>query len=310
MSQVFTVLGPISPESLGITAIHEHLQFGMPGWEHASQEYFNRAIAFEKIKNALLDFQRRGGQTIVDCTNWSMGRDIEFYQTLSRSTGVNIIACTGFREERVIPGNLVELSEDVDFIAGLFIRELTEGMVTGFMRKTPVRAGIIKVGNSEDRITALEESFYRAAARAAQQTGAAITTHGSAMALRQLELLVGEGLDASRIIVGHCDESPDIERDKEMARKGAYVAYDRAAYDSTRRDKRRVELVKAMVDAGFATQVLISCDAIGYGHLYPEPGRSFSYLLSGLVPLLRHAGLSEETVSTILAENPKRVLAF
>ncbi len=310
MPQVYTVLGPISPDSLGITAMHEHLLFGMPGWQYLDQQWSDHAVAFEKIKVALLEFKRLGGQTVVDCGGMATGRDLDFYQALSRTTGVNIVAGTGFREETVIPGRLIPESGDLNSIARPFIRELTEGMVTGLMRKTGIRAGIITAGNSDGRVTRGEENFYRAAARAARQTGAAVTTHGPTMALRQLEILTAEGLDPGRIIIGDCDGCPDTDRDREIARRGAYVAYSRAAYGSPEKDARSLQALKAMVEGGFTRQVLISCDSIGYGLRYPEPPRPLSYLLSALVPALRREGLDAATISTILVDNPKRVLAF
>ena len=33
MSKVNTVLGPVSPESLGVTLVHEHCAIGFSGWE-------------------------------------------------------------------------------------------------------------------------------------------------------------------------------------------------------------------------------------------------------------------------------------
>ena len=33
MKKINTVLGPIAPEDLGLTLIHEHITAGYPGWE-------------------------------------------------------------------------------------------------------------------------------------------------------------------------------------------------------------------------------------------------------------------------------------
>jgi hypothetical protein len=33
MNMVNTVLGPVKPEDLGITLMHEHILYGYPGWE-------------------------------------------------------------------------------------------------------------------------------------------------------------------------------------------------------------------------------------------------------------------------------------
>jgi len=86
------------------------------------------------------------------------------------------------------------------------------------MGTTTVKAGVIKVGNSGDRFTSLEEMTYRAAARASKRTGAAIVTHGTQFARRQAEILLEEGADPARVIISHLDAAYalDLTRDKEL----------------------------------------------------------------------------------------------
>ena len=314
MAQVQTVLGPISPEALGMTAMHEHIVYGMPGWEYAPEVNFDRSSAFEKIKKDLVDFKSLGGKTIVDCSGVANGRDIEFYQALSRVTGVNIVASTGFGAEPGIPGHFASTSystKAVDYVVEVFLQELSQGMIMGFMKKTNIRAGIICVGNRDNRITATEEKLYRAAARTAMRTGCPVLTQGAQMARKQVAMMTEEGLNSGRIIIGQCDRYPDIERDKEIAGKGAYVAYDSAAYDETPDPwRRRIESIKAMVDAGLQNHVVISVDAIGYALGFPQPKRTYSYLLGEFLDSLRRAGIEEKTINMFLVENPRNVLSF
>ena len=314
MAQVQTVLGPISPEELGITAMHEHVVYGMPGWEYAPEVNFDHASAFEKIKKDLLDFKSAGGKTIVDCSGVANGRDIEFYQALSRTTGVNIVASTGFGAEPGIPGHFASTSystKAVDYVVEVFLQELNQGMISGFMKKTNVRAGIICVGNRDNKITATEEKFFRAAARTAIRTSCAVMTQGPQMARKQIDLMTEEGLKPDRIVIGQCDRFPDIERDKDLAKKGAYIAYDSAAYDeSPEPGKQLIESIKAMVDAGLQKRVIISVDAIGHALGFPQPERTYSYLLGEFLNSLRHAGIEEKTINTFLVETPRNVLAF
>lgn len=314
MVQVNTILGSISPEELGITAMHEHIVYGMPGWEYAPEVNFDRSAAFEKIKKDLLDFKSSGGKTIVDCSGVANGRDVEFYQALSRVTGVNIVASTGFGAEPGIPGHFMSTSystKAADYIADVFVQELGQGMITGFMKKTSINAGIIHVGNQKNEITQTEEKFYHAAARAAIRTGCAVMTQGAQMARKQVAIMTEEGLAPDRIVIGQCDRYPDIERDMELARKGAYVAYDNAAYDeSPDTGKQRIKAIKAMVDAGLHNRIIISVDAIGHALGFPQPKRTYRYLLGGFLEELRQAGINEKTINTFLVENPRQVLAF
>lgn len=327
MAHIETVLGPIAPEELGLTAMHEHIQFGMPGWELDPWVEYDRAVEFEKIKNDLVGFREAGGRTLVDCSGMTTGRDVEFYQNLSRSSGVHIVACTGFWADPAIPPHMKETGQQphgvplkgVDFFTELFLSELTQGMIMSEMRRSKSKAGIIKVAidSFAEKPAPVEEIMFRAAARAAKHTGAAVTTHGITHARRQMEIFREEGLDPSRIIIGHCSAgyAIDLERDKEIARWGAYVGYDHIGYEPTTSnaryalpDERRVELVKAMVEAGFVERIIISCDTNGRSLSRPTPQHTYAYLLRSFVPRLRQAGITEEQIHTMLVENPRRIL--
>jgi len=313
---VKSILGAMHPDDIGVTSMHEHILWLSPGWQYSPEadQLFNRETVFEKIKNDLINYKSAGGQTIVDCSGIGLGRDIDFYAALSRATGVNIVPCTGFwAEKKILPYFALR---DIDYHVELYIRELTQGM-----ERTDIRAGVIKVGNSRHAITPVEEKTYRAAARASKKTGAAIITHGINHALKQLEILLSEGADPERIVISHCDAAYNLnfDRDKEIARKGAYVGYDHIGIDPkwspmpyAMPDQKRVELCKAFIDAGYAKQLVISCDTDGYAiHEDRETTENdFAHLLSGFVPMLKAAGISEETIHLLLVETPRRILPF
>lgn len=311
MAKVNTVLGPIHPEEMGITAMHEHIQWGPPGWEWDPQWWYSVPRIYEKIHNELLDFKSLGGRTFVDTSGIGFGRDLDFYVNLARNTGVHIVACTGFWPEGGILGYFHD--KDIDYFTELFVHELTVGV-----DRTNIKAGIIKVGTGP-YMTPLEEKTFRAAARAAARTGCAVTTHGVDTALRQLEVMMEEGLDPDRIIIGHLDDAHclDLERDKEIARRGAYVGYDHIGIEDTwsrsiyaMADARRVELAVAMLEAGYERNLIISCDTNGWSLGWPNPYHTVAHLVRYFVPKLRQAGISEETIHTLLVENPKRALPF
>jgi phosphotriesterase-related protein len=86
MAKVYTVLGPIDPNEVGVCDMHEHVLWNSPGWEFSPEafEHFDRPSVFEKIQADLLDYKSLGGQTIVDVSGIGMGRDVDFYADLSR----------------------------------------------------------------------------------------------------------------------------------------------------------------------------------------------------------------------------------
>lgn len=314
--RVMTVLGPIDPDQLGITSMHEHILWTTPGWQFAPEagEIFNSTKVYDKLYNDLIDYKAAGGQTIVDCSGIGLGRDVDFYATLSKATGVNIVACTGFWAERkILPYFALK---DIDYLTELFVRELTLGMAG-----TTIRAGVIKVGNSKHAITPVEERMYRAAGRASRKTGAAIITHGINFALKQLELLLSEGAAPEKIIISHCDAAYNLnfDRDIEIAKNGAYVGYDhiglepeisQAAYAMS--DEKRVELCKVFIDAGYAKNLVISCDLDGFTiHEGRDAyARRYSHLLKRFVPELLNAGISQGTIDSILVQTPRKILPF
>lgn len=316
MAQVNTVLGPIHPKQLGKTSLHEHILFSSPGWEFSpeAKQHFDPPRVFEILYKDLLDFKAAGGNTIVDVSGIGIGRDIEFYVCLSRYTGVHIVACTGFWAERKILPYFAE--RDIDYHTELFVRELTQGMGT-----TNVKAGVIKVGNSRDRLTPLEEMLYRAAARASKRTGAPIVTHGVQWARKQAEILLDEGADPSRVVISHLDAAYalDMERDKELGRKGFYLGYDHIGLEEwspmpyAMPDQRRVELVVEMTRAGFLKQIALANDTNGWsiGLVHRgTPKNTYAHLLRNFVPKLKKGGLTEDQIQTLLVENPRTVLAF
>ncbi len=318
MKKVNTVLGPIRPEEVGIANLHEHLVWANAGWQYSPEanKLFNYPEVFSKLHNVLKDYKNAGGNTIVDCSGISMGRDVNLYASLAQASGVNIVACTGFwAQENIVP---YFLSKDIDYLEALFIKELTQGMGT-----TGIKAGVIKVGNGKEGVKPFEEKTYRAAARASKATGAAIITHGINGAFRQVEILLEEKVDPERAVISHCCSGYNLnfERDKEFARQGFNVGYDLIGYEPewspmpyALSDARKVELCQAFIAAGCAHKLVLSCNAepmpVGWGEKGAAKMHGYAHLLTSFVPRLKAAGIAEATIQAILVEKPKELLPF
>lgn len=315
MAQVNTVLGPIHPAEVGVCSLHEHLLWSDPGWEFSPEatQHFDPPQVFAKVYHDLMEFKRAGGRTIVDCSGVGLGRDPELYAAWSRYSGVNVVCCTGFwAQDKILP---YFAERDLDYMVSFMVHELTVGMGT-----SSIRAGAIKVGNSREAMYPLEEQTYRAAARAQKQTGALIITHGVNFAERQVEVLLEEGADPSRVIISHLDAaySLDFERDLRIARQGFYLGYDHIGTDPdwspqayAMKDERRVELVVRMIEAGYVKQIVLANDtnawSIGLAHR-GTPLHTFSHLLTRFVPMLQAAGVTDQQLHTMLVETPRKLL--
>ena len=81
--------GPISPDELGVTLVHEHFAFGFPGW-HADETiapYDREAIESNSLK-ILNDIKAVGVKSIVDATPCDVGgRDAVMMKYLSGNPG-------------------------------------------------------------------------------------------------------------------------------------------------------------------------------------------------------------------------------
>jgi phosphotriesterase-related protein len=140
--QVQTVLGPVVPGALGVVDMHEHVRFGMPGWETDSGPLFEHDAMLAETVKRFGAFQAAGGATIVDVTGIGLGRDVAFYQEVARGANVQLVACTGFWAQRgILPR--YQHWYDIDAFVELFVRELTVGI-----GDSGVRAGVIKVATA------------------------------------------------------------------------------------------------------------------------------------------------------------------
>jgi phosphotriesterase-related protein len=75
-------------------------------------------------------------------------------------------------------------------------------------------------------------------------------------------------------------------------------------------DEQRARNVAELVAAGRVAQVALSMDICSNSQLHAHNGHGFDHLLTTFVPMLRAAGVAESDVTTMLVDNPRRILAF
>mgnify|MGYP003341885107 FL=1 len=165
-------------------------------------------------------------------------------------------------------------------------------------------------------VTAQEERVFRAAARAARRTGAAVTTHAaqSAVGLAQLAILEDEGLDPARVVIGHCDSWPRIEHWREIVRRGATVEADFLGMNFTPLERagepKVIDLIKTLLDEGFEKQITLSQDVCHDSQLLSYGGNGYTYLQTSFLPRLAAAGVDQATIDQITIANPARILTL
>ncbi|KQV06680.1 aryldialkylphosphatase [Leifsonia sp. Root112D2] len=315
---VHTVLGPVPADQLGVTSVHEALLSVVPGAEYAFDVEIDRAEIFEILARKLTDFRDHGGRTIVDSTGMFHGRDVRLYETLSRSTGVHIVASTGMGPEEMLGGYFLTPQTNpptpwpAEKFAELFTREITEGMVVPRIERRGA-AGLVAAAANHKGMTATEESLFRGAARTALHTGVALSIRYGNDVVHDLEIVLDESLPASRVVVGALDRTDAVAAGAphDIARRGAFIAVDHVGLnnnDAYLTDHKRAALVVELVDAGLGDRILLSSNAIGVAKGQPDYEVPYSFVLSTFVPLLTSQGLSDEDVRRILVDNPRTLL--
>lgn len=308
MSRVNTVLGPVAAEELGIVAVHEHIGYGMPGCELDTKWWKSPEQRYEETVPKLRAFHEYGGGTFVDATGICNGRDVDYYRSLSAKTGVHIVAATGFvGGDTALP---FFANASVEYLTRQFVHEITVGIAD-----SGARAGIIKVGVSRGfRMTELDKRIYRAAARAAVQTGVPIFTHLAVDSQPAIDIFNAEGLPLDRVLFGHIDDgvSQGKVADTAIAHMGGRLGFDTFGYDLElpdppfwgRRRTERLEHFLRFVQGGYVDNVLASADANCSPLGWPGvKGHTVNYIFEQLMPDLRDAGVDEATIRRIFVEN-------
>ena len=311
--EIQTVRGAIPPADLGFTLPHEHTKVSL--WHIQGRWDYWELIGEEpRILEELGAYTAAGGRALVDLTLDGIGRDLPRLAQISEATKLHIIGGSGWYRTAYYPPEARIDHRTTDDLADEIVREFTDG-VPG--PNGPVRPGIIgEIGTDKPWVTAQEERVFRAAARAAKRTGAAITTHAvqSDVGLAQLAILEDEGLDPARIVIGHCDSYPRIEHWREIVRRGATVEADFLGMSFTPLERagepKVIELLKQLIDEGFASQIMLSQDVCHDSQLLSYGGNGYTYLQKTFLPRLLAAGVDQQTIEQITVKNPARVLTL
>ena len=311
--EIQTVRGAIRPADLGFTLPHEHTKVTL--WEIQGRWDYWELIGDEpRILEELGAYAAAGGRSLVDLTLDGIGRDLPRLARISEATKLHIVGGAGWYRTAYYPPEARIDRRSTDDLADEIVREFDDG-VTG--PNGPVRPGIIgEIGTDKPWVTAQEERVFRAAARAARRTGAAVTTHAaqSAVGLAQLAILEDEGLDPARVVIGHCDSWPRIEHWHEIVRRGATVEADFLGMNFTPLERagepKVIDLIKTLLDEGFEKQITLSQDVCHDSQLFSYGGNGYTYLQTSFLPRLAAAGVDQATIDQITIANPARILTL
>lgn len=303
---VNTTNGALDSARLGLTLMHEHITFEMPGTLLDGSQNFDRARLVDLATSELAHLRNLGLGTLVDATPIEMGRDVDLLRELGLISGINIVASTGlYTRAHGLPAYFHSLSSER--IGEIYVTEITDGI-----GNSGVRAGVIKVATGED-IDELEVTAVKAAAIAQKQTGVPIITHsGGRSGDKQLRILTDSGADPSKIVIGHVDHKDSSARYLwRILQGGALLGFDRIGNEKLLLDWQRAGVIAGLVRAGFGSQIVLSTDStIGWKGSPPVgvPEKSLMpVLFETFLPKLHSLGVSEAEIDEMLVKTPARL---
>nr|WP_276939782.1 TatD family hydrolase [Helcococcus sueciensis] len=284
----------------GITLIHEHITIDLSRIKEIDDTNLNcKEETIEEFKK-LYDL---GVRNIIDVTACGMGRNVDYVNEVSEKSKINIIQSTGFYKEPFLP----------DFVYDYSIEELRDFMINEIengIDGTNTKAGVIgEIGTSKDSFEEMEKKVFEAAIKAHLDTGTIISTHTSlgTMAREQAELFKGRGVDPKKVIIGHQDLSEDLDQIKYLINEGFWVAFDTIGKNNYVPDKDKIEFLLDLQENNMIDSIVMSMDITRKSNMEYKGGIGYSYIFTKFVPMMKEAGITEESINKIFVENPKKI---
>ena len=318
ITPIETVTGPIDADELGVTLIHEHLvardEAVAQQWPHLYDEEDIYAQALASARAVM----GAGVRTIGEPTAMLLGRDIRFVERVARETGLQVVPCTGIYTYEHLPHYWISRSEDA--MADAFVHDIEQGI-----QGTSIKAAFLKCAADAPGVTPNIEKVHRACARACLRTGAPIMAHSrpaDQTGIRQLEVFEEEGVDLAKVQVAHTGDTDDLDYIERLLDKGVYIGMDRYGLNMFLPTDRRNATVLALLERGYAERMFIAQDYCATIDWFPpdaaeqlvsggmiEQDWSMTYVFEHVFPALREGGMTDDQLTTMLEDNPRRWLA-
>lgn len=300
--------------------MHEHVFVLSPELTDNYPEAWGEEAKREADAIARLnELSSRGVDTIVDLTVIGLGRYIPRIVRIAAATDINIVVATGIYTYNDIPLSFSlrgpgTLLDGPEIMTEMFVRDITDGIAD-----TGVKAAILKCATDEPGVTPGVERVLRSVAAAHRETGVPITTHTHAATRRGLEqqrIFAEEGVDLSRVVIGHSGDTTDIGYLEELIGNGSYIGMDRFGLDTFLDTEQRVNTVATMCERGHANKMVLSHDASCYLDWLPDglvpvamPNWHYLHISDDVLPALRERGVTDEQIHTMLVDNPRKIFA-
>jgi len=317
MTTISSVSGPLDTERLGRVLMHEHVFIVDPDFlaNYPALDGFDEARHIPEAIARLNELKSGGIDTIVDLTVLGIGRDLRRILEVQAGTDLQILVATGLYTFNEVPHvvhirGLSHPGGATALLTEMFVGDIEEGIAG-----TGVRAAILKCATDEQGVTPDVELVLRAVARAQRATGVPISTHTHARTKRGLEqqdVFESEGVDLTRVVIGHSGDTTDLAYLEEIMARGSFIGMDRFGIDPILSFDERVDTVATLCARGHADQMVLSHDAACFIDLSPNirnhlPNSHYLHISRDVIPALCKKGVSEDQIDQMLVTNPRRI---
>lgn len=322
MAHVPTTAGDTDVDDLGVVLMHEHvfirteaLHWGWPGfggWDTETEV----ATAREHLRG----LRQAGVGAMLDMTLPGLGRDPALVARAAEGTGLKVMFATGYYTYDSLPlpfrirGPGKVLDGDDRLLESLFERDLTEGI-----GDTGLRAAVLKIVTDEPGLTEDVQRLAHAVANVHARTGAPICTHAHAPSKRGLDqqrLLASRGVDLSRVMIGHSNETTDLGYLEEVIGNGSYLGWDRCGLPLAVPLDAQLDTLARLCQRGYADRIMLSHDKSSFMDWFTAaesdfglPDWQYTYIHTAVLPGLKERGVPDDQLDQMLIRNPRDFFA-
>jgi phosphotriesterase-related protein len=297
--------------------MHEHIFVLSPEIEKTADQW-DEAAEQARAVTKLRELKDHGIDTLVDLTVIGLGRYMPRVAAIANQVPeINVVVATGVYTYNEVPmffhfqgpGTILGGPEPM---VDIFLREIREGI-----GETGVRAGILKCASDRPGITPGVERVLRAVAQAHRATGVPITTHTPTppepWGLEQQRIFKEEGVDLSRVVIGHSGGTLNTDYHLDLIENGSFLGFDHFGVHGFTLEER-VDAVVRLCDRGYAERIVLSHDAMCFVDWFPRSmvdaskDWRWTHIPDDVLPALRGRGVSDADILTMMVTNPRTIL--
>jgi phosphotriesterase-related protein len=298
---VMTVLGPRPLEHVGICDAHNHVWIDVVPGAAPDSPHLNDSA---QILTELVEYRLAGGNTILDCQPVGCGRNAIHLYELSRASGVNLVACTGFHRQRYYASDYWLWQRTADEVSQYLIREFAQGLEETRNQAQIVRPGFIKFACEIDLAHTPQPALEGVAfAAATTRTAIEIHTEKGGDAENIVRYFLDHDVSAHQLILCHIDKRPDFGLHSSLAQAGVLLEYDtfyRAKYAP---QHNLWPLIEKMIFAGLSSSMALATDIAEENMRRSAGGPGFVGFLTIIRAGLADRGISPGVMKSLLGGN-------